>query len=579
MTDQQLTAEEIVDLCLRHTLYDWQQQGSTRPMAIASARGSEFFTVDGKRYLDFNSQLMGVNIGHADPRVAEAIAEQARTLAVHQPVHGDRGARAPRPEAGRAAAGRHREVLLHARRRRGQRERDPDREGGHRAATRSSPGTAATTARLRDDHRSRATRVDGATSPGCPASSTSSTRTTACSAGPTTPQTALAHLEETIMLEGPETIAAFILETVTGTNGILIPPDGYLQGVRELCTRHGIVLIADEVMCGFGRTGEWFAVNHWDVVPDIITMAKGLTSSAVPLGAVGISPAIAAYFDDHVFWGGLTYNSHPLALAAALATIAVYEEDGLLEHTRKMGEVMARHHQELMDEAPERRGGSQPRAVRDPRARAEPRDDGADGAVQRDERRDEGGRRVPQRAGSVHDDPDERGHDEPAALHHRGAARRGLRHHRRGARARRRGRPVAPARAVKRDLGEGIELDDDVERIDVDAVHAYLTTAYWSEGRTRESVERLVRDATRVVGLYEGERQVGFCRIVSDGEKFAWLADVYVLEEVRGRGLGVELVREAVEGGPHRELAWYLNTKDAHRLYERFGFGPRTPSA
>jgi taurine--2-oxoglutarate transaminase len=165
-------------------------------------------------------------------------------------------------------------------------------------------------------------------------------------------ETALAYLEETIMLEGPGTIAAFILEPVTGTNGILVPPDGYLQGVRELCDRHGILLIADEVMSGFGRTGEWFAVNHWGVVPDIITMAKGLTSSAVPLGAVGLRPSVYEYFDEHVFWGGLTYNSHPLGIAAALATIRVYEEDGLIEHSRKMGEVMAHHHADLYDKHP-----------------------------------------------------------------------------------------------------------------------------------------------------------------------------------------------------------------------------------
>jgi GNAT superfamily N-acetyltransferase len=127
---------------------------------------------------------------------------------------------------------------------------------------------------------------------------------------------------------------------------------------------------------------------------------------------------------------------------------------------------------------------------------------------------------------------------------------------------------------MKRRLDDGIELDDDVSRIDLDAVHAELTKAYWSIGRTRETVERLVRDATRVVGVYDGDRQIGFCRVVSDGEKFAWLADVYVLEPYRGRQLGIELVREAVENGPHADLAWYLNTSDAHRLYERFGFGP-----
>jgi taurine--2-oxoglutarate transaminase len=164
--------------------------------------------------------------------------------------------------------------------------------------------------------------------------------------------TALARLEETIQLEGPDTIAAFFLETVTGTNGILIPPDGYMQGVRELCTRYGILMVSDEIMCGFGRTGEWFAVNHWNVVPDIISCAKGLTSSYAPLGALGLAPHVADHFQDKVFWGGLTYNTHPVSVAAALATIAVYEEDGLLEHTRKMGDVMARHHQELKDKHP-----------------------------------------------------------------------------------------------------------------------------------------------------------------------------------------------------------------------------------
>jgi taurine---2-oxoglutarate transaminase len=143
-----------------------------------------------------------------------------------------------------------------------------------------------------------------------------------------------------IQLEGPQTIAAFILEPVTGTNGILVPPDGYLQGVREICTKHGILMIADEVMAGFGRTGEWFAVDHWKVVPDLITMAKGLTSSYLPLGAVGMRHHIAQHFQNKVFYGGLTYNSHPMGCAAALATIRVYEEDGLIENARKMGAVM-----------------------------------------------------------------------------------------------------------------------------------------------------------------------------------------------------------------------------------------------
>src|SRR6266581_2053851 len=147
-------------------------------------------------------------------------------------------------------------------------------------------------------------------------------------------------IEETIQLEGSHTIAAFILETVVGTNGILVPPDGYLQGVRKLCDKYGILMIADEVMAGFGRTGEWFAIDHWKVVPDLICMAKGLTASYLPLGAVGMRHHIAQHFQDKVFYGGLTYNSHPMGCAAGLAAIRVYEEDRLLENTRKMGAVM-----------------------------------------------------------------------------------------------------------------------------------------------------------------------------------------------------------------------------------------------
>jgi taurine--2-oxoglutarate transaminase len=152
----------------------------------------------------------------------------------------------------------------------------------------------------------------------------------------------LAMIEEIIQLEGPRTIAAFILEPVTGTNGILIPPDGYLQGVRALCNKYGILMIADEVMSGFGRTGEWFAVDHWKVEPDLICMAKGLTSSYTPLGAIGMRHHIAQHFQENVFYGGLTYNSHPVGCAAALATIKVYEDDRLIENAQKMGSVMKR---------------------------------------------------------------------------------------------------------------------------------------------------------------------------------------------------------------------------------------------
>jgi taurine--2-oxoglutarate transaminase len=162
----------------------------------------------------------------------------------------------------------------------------------------------------------------------------------------------LQGLEDVIRYEGPQTIAAVFLETIVGTNGILIPPDGYLQGVRELCDRHGILLVADEVMAGFGRTGRWFAVDHWDVVPDLMTMAKGLTSSYLPLGGVAMRHHIAEAFEDKMFFGGLTYSSHPVSLAAALATIRVYEEDDLIGNAARMGDVLRGHHERLAAKHP-----------------------------------------------------------------------------------------------------------------------------------------------------------------------------------------------------------------------------------
>ncbi len=194
---------------------------------------------------------------------------------------------------------------------------------------------------------------------------------------------ALATLEEVIQLEGPQTIAAFILETVTGTNGILVPPDGYLQGVRDLCTRYGILMICDEVMSGFGRTGEWFAVNHWNVVPDIMTMAKGLTSAYVPLGAVGIRRPLAEHFQTNVFYGGLTYSSHPLACAAALATIDVYESDRLIENARRMGGGHARADGRSPGTASLGRRRPLHWSLRHRRTGARPSHPAADGAVQR----------------------------------------------------------------------------------------------------------------------------------------------------------------------------------------------------
>jgi taurine--2-oxoglutarate transaminase len=158
---------------------------------------------------------------------------------------------------------------------------------------------------------------------------------------------ALQGLEDVIRYEGAHTIAAIFLETIVGTNGILIPPEGYIAGVREICDRHDILMVADEVMAGFGRTGRWFAIDNWDTVPDLMTMAKGLTSSYLPLGAVAMRHHIAEHFETNFFYGGLTYSSHPISLAAALATISVYEEDGLIDRAARLGPVLRKHHEAL----------------------------------------------------------------------------------------------------------------------------------------------------------------------------------------------------------------------------------------
>ncbi len=351
MERPRLSAGEIIDLSRRYTLYDWQAQSKVAPIAVDRGEGAYFWSTDGTRYLDLNSQLMGVNIGHGDRRVSDAIARQAERLAYISPFH----AYEERALLGRKLA----EILP------GDIEKSFFTLGGAEAnenaikIARMVTGRHKILARYRSYHGATTGTM---TLTGDPRRWPNEPALVGVvhvldpyhgpERGTDDAGTALALLEETIELEGPSTIAAFILETVTGTNGILIPPDGYLRGVRELCDRHGILMIADEIMCGFGRTGEWFAVDHWDVVPDIIATAKGLTSSYAPLGALGLRPQVAAHFEDNVFWSGLTYNSHPIGVAAALATIGVYEEDGLIENARKMGDVMARHHQELKDRHP-----------------------------------------------------------------------------------------------------------------------------------------------------------------------------------------------------------------------------------
>jgi taurine--2-oxoglutarate transaminase len=351
VTATSLTGKEIVELCRRHTIYEWSAQAAVDPIPVARAKGIHFWTPEGKRFIDFNSQLMCVNIGHGDERVIRAIVEQASTLAYANPfmatevrarlgvklaeispgdidtfffTNGGSEANENAIRIARLVTGRHKII----------------------ARYRSYHGGTAGSLTLTGDPRRWAAE------PGIPGVVRVMDPYHGIERGWDTAEQALAHVEEVIQLEGPHTIAAFILEPVTGTNGILVPPDGYLQGIRRVCDKHGILLIADEVMSGFGRTGEWFAINHWNVVPDLLSMAKGLTSAYVQLGAVGMRRHIAAHFEKNVFYGGLTYNSHPLGCAAALATLAVYEEDKLIENARRMGRLMAELHADLQARHP-----------------------------------------------------------------------------------------------------------------------------------------------------------------------------------------------------------------------------------
>lgn len=334
-----MTGEEMVSLAKKHTLYEWSAQSKVDPIPVARAKGIYFWTPEGKRYIDFNSQLMSVNIGHGDERVIEAIKEQASTLCYANPFM----AHEPRARLGAKLT----EITP------GDIDTFFFTNGGAEATenaikiARFYTGRHKIMARYRSYHGATGGSITltgdprrWAAEPGIPGVVHVLDPYHGIERGWESAESSLAMMEETIQLEGSHTIAGFILETVTGTNGILIPPDGYMQGVRKLCDKYGILMIADEVMAGFGRTGEWFAIDHWKVVPDLICMAKGLTSSYLPLGAVGMRHHIAEHFKDRVFFGGLTYNSHPMGCAAALATIRVYEEDDLINNAKKMGTVM-----------------------------------------------------------------------------------------------------------------------------------------------------------------------------------------------------------------------------------------------
>jgi taurine--2-oxoglutarate transaminase len=325
-----------------HVFHSWSAQALIDPIVIAGAAGSRFWDDAGNSWLDFSSQLVNVNIGHQHPKLVAAIKEQADKLCTIAPIH----ANDARSEAARLIAelapGDLNKVFF--------------TNGGAEATENAIRMARAHTGRLkvlttyRSYHGSTAGAITmtgdprrWANEPGIPgvvkfwgpypyrSAFHATSEADEC-------ERALGHLADVIMVEGSHTIAAIVLETVVGTNGILVPPDGYLQGVRRLCDEHGIVMIADEVMCGFGRCGEWFAVDRWGVAPDLIAFAKGVNSGYVPLGGVVIHDAIADTFATKAYQGGLTYSGHPLACASAVASIGIFKEERIIEHARHLGD-------------------------------------------------------------------------------------------------------------------------------------------------------------------------------------------------------------------------------------------------
>lgn len=344
--------KEVADLDRSYVFHSWSAQAQISPLPVAGGEGSYFWDFDGNKYLDFSSQLVFTNIGHQHPKVISAIQEQAAVYTTVAPQHANEA-------RGRAA------------------QRITERAGAHHNKVFFTNGgadgieNAIRLVRLHTNrhkvlsfYRSYHGNTGAAiTSTGDPrrwpneysyghvhffgpylyrSAFWSQNEEEEC-------KRALEHLEQVIIFEGPNTVAAILIESVVGTAGVLVPPVGYLEGVRALCDKYGIKWIADEVMSGFGRTGKWFAYQHSSVEPDLIVFAKGVNSGYVPLGGVVISDEIAATFNDRVFPGGLTYSGHPLATAAAVATIDVMAEEKMVENAAAIGEnVIKPLLQELM---------------------------------------------------------------------------------------------------------------------------------------------------------------------------------------------------------------------------------------
>ncbi len=331
---------EIVEDAKEFVLYSWSVQDAINPIPVAGAEGRYFWDYDGKRYLDFASQLVNVSIGHQHPKIIAAIKEQADKLCTIGPPMANES----RSRLGRLLA----EVTP------GDLSMSFFTNSGAEAnenaikLARLYTGRHKIIARYRSYHGATHGSISltgdprrWPNEPGMPGVVRMlDPYTYRCPAGHPDPCpvcTGAPHFEELLEYEGADTVAAVFLETVTGTNGVIPPPDGYLQSIREVCDRHGILLVLDEVMAGFGRTGRWFACEHWDVVPDIITVAKGINSGYVPLGAMIIREPLADWVRDKYFPGGLTYAGHPLACASGVASIEAFREEGVVENAAEVG--------------------------------------------------------------------------------------------------------------------------------------------------------------------------------------------------------------------------------------------------
>jgi len=324
-----------------HVFHSWSAQRLVSPLPLAGGAGCEFWDHDGNRWLDFSSQLINLNLGHQHPKIVAAIVEQAERLCTVAPSFANETRNeAARLIASHAPAGLERVFFTNA-----------GAEANEHAIrmARAHTGRSKVLTAYRSYHGGTAATMALTGEPRRWGSEPSITGVVhfmgpypyRSSFGATTDEEecerALAHLAEVIQYESGDLIAAIMLETVVGTNGVLVPPDGYLQGVRALCDEHGILLLLDEVMVGFGRTGAWFAADHWGVAPDLLTFAKGVNSGYVPLGGVLMTEAIADTFATNAYQGGLTYSGHPLACAAAIGAIRAMEEDGVIEHAAHIG--------------------------------------------------------------------------------------------------------------------------------------------------------------------------------------------------------------------------------------------------